>query len=456
MRHRIYHSPGMFGFGRLASYDYFVHLERALGERIRAAGDEAEIHVAHVKPNASIRRRALLLAELVSSTCALDGGPIHLVGHSTGGLDARLVASPTVSLGALPANQAWLDRLASVTTINAPHYGTPLASFFTTVSGQRALRALSALTIVALSVGSPPLAIMGGLVTVFGRVDQTLGLKVKMLDRVTEALLRQIDEVRSPEIREYVDAVRVDNGAMVQLMPEAMDLFLAGVEDRPGVAYQSTVSTAPSPSPRTLLHSLTGPWRALSGAIFALIHGITARYDHCYPCSAPDRPDVVPTTRGENDRALTTALGHLPDLSANDGAVPIRSQIWGRLVWAGYGDHLDVLGHFDDAPPGRPRRERPRDPPGVAPHVDWLSSGSGFDRARVASLMDAIVAGLLESARAARAPHGVGSPCDRSGMERRCCEPGFDRALKNRFDRLALSARARAALQAMGEATATW
>ncbi|HEY4014096.1 MAG TPA: hypothetical protein VGM06_12210 [Polyangiaceae bacterium] len=401
MFHRVYLSPGMFGFGRLASYDYFVHLEKAFRERFRAAGDEVEIHVAHVTPNASIRRRALKLAELVSTTCGNDRGPIHLVGHSTGGLDARLVASPTVSLGAGCSAQTWLDRLASVTTINTPHYGTPLASFFTTVSGQRALRALSALTFVALSIGAPPLAAVGGLIAAFGRVDKTLGLDLKILDRATEALMHQIDDVRSPEIREYVDAVRVDNGAMVQLMPEAMDLFLAGVEDRPGVVYQSTVSTAPSPSPRTVLHALTGPWRALSGTIFALIYGITARYDHCYPCAAPEMPDVGPSTRSENDRALTAALGHLPDLRANDGAVPIRSQIWGRLVWAGYGDHLDVLGHFDGSAAGA-RFQRPADPSGFTPHVDWLASGSGFDRVRFTSLMDAIVTGLLDSVRTPR------------------------------------------------------
>src|SRR5258708_33008000 len=103
MLHRVYLSPGMFGFGRLASYDYFVHLERDLAERIRATGDEVQIHVAQVAPNASIRRRALKLADLVASTCDgsnPSGGPIHLIGHSTGGLDARLVASPSVSLAA--------------------------------------------------------------------------------------------------------------------------------------------------------------------------------------------------------------------------------------------------------------------------------------------------------------------------------------------------------------------
>src|SRR6185312_2901900 len=96
-------------------------------------------------PTASIRRRALSLTELVAETCG-DAGPIHLVGHSTGGLDARLVASPSVALAVPPEKLAWRKRLVSVTSMNAPHFGTPLATFFTTASGQRALRALSALT----------------------------------------------------------------------------------------------------------------------------------------------------------------------------------------------------------------------------------------------------------------------------------------------------------------------
>lgn len=93
--HRLYLSPGMFGFGRLASYDYFTHVERALSERLRAAGDRVETHVVDVAPTESIRRRAVRLAEAVASTCdvpSADRGPIHLIGHSTGGLDARLVA----------------------------------------------------------------------------------------------------------------------------------------------------------------------------------------------------------------------------------------------------------------------------------------------------------------------------------------------------------------------------
>lgn len=391
MLHRLYFSPGMFGFGRLASYDYFVHLERALAERLRALGHETETHVVDVAPTASIRRRALKLAGAVASTCGgpAERGPIHLIGHSTGGLDARLVASPSVALSSKSDALVWRDRIASVTTMNAPHYGTPVASFFTTVSGARMLHALSALTVVALSVGSRPLSAIAALVALFGRVDRAAGLDLKLLERTTDTLLRTIDEARSREIRDYVDAIKEDNGAMVQLMPEAMDLFIAGVEDRPAVLYQSTASMAPAPSLRTVVQSLSGRWSALSGLLFDVLYEITARSDHRYPCGG----DVSP----ENEATLTSAFGALPGFGANDGIVPIRSQIWGRLAWAGHADHLDVLGHYADErhshrTPAAPTDEGP-------PHVDWLCSGSRFGAAPFSAMVAAIAAGVAASVR---------------------------------------------------------
>jgi triacylglycerol lipase len=401
MLHRIYFSPGMFGFGRLASYDYFAHLEQALAQRLRAAGDQVETHVVHVSPTASIRRRAVKLTDFVASTCGVESpgdGPIHLIGHSTGGLDARLVASPSALIGADAAALAWRGRLASVTTINTPHFGTPLASFFTTVSGQQALRALSALTVIALSVGSPPLSIVSALVAAFGRADRALGFELKVLDRATEALLRGLDDVRSREVRDYVDAMKDDDGAMVQLMPEAMDLFAAGIENRPGVLYQSTASMAHAPSPRTIVRAIARPQTALSEAIFAILYGITSRCDPRYPCAAF-------VADSDSGTILERAFGQALGTRANDGVVPIRSQIWGNLVWAGYGDHLDVIGHFRDTTPARAKGADPSAPP----HVDWLHSGSDFDRARFASLADAVADGLASSARSL-ASRGPGAP----------------------------------------------
>jgi hypothetical protein len=77
---------------------------------------------------------------------------------------------------------------------------------------------------------------------------------------------------------------------------------------------------------------------------------------------------------------LLRAFGKAVGARSNDGVVPLRSQIWGDVVWAGYADHLDVLGHFD----GR----------GDA-HHDWLTSGSGFDARQFDAMLDAIARGML-------------------------------------------------------------
>src|SRR3954454_13657111 len=63
MRHRVYLSPGMFGFGRLGSFNYFAHVERELTARFAAAGHELVTYAIDDLPTASIRRRATRLAE---------------------------------------------------------------------------------------------------------------------------------------------------------------------------------------------------------------------------------------------------------------------------------------------------------------------------------------------------------------------------------------------------------
>src|SRR5262245_15987895 len=91
--HSVYFIPGMFGFGELAGYDYFHHLREGLEARYARAGVTGRFADIPTPPTASIRERARILAKTVSA--GPSAGPIHLVGHSTGGLDARLVMSPT-------------------------------------------------------------------------------------------------------------------------------------------------------------------------------------------------------------------------------------------------------------------------------------------------------------------------------------------------------------------------
>jgi triacylglycerol lipase len=368
--HRLYFVPGMFGFGRIGSYDYFGHLSAALKAEFRARGAELETLTVDTQPTASIRRRAARFAETVARNCGRDG-PIHLLGHSTGGLDARLVSSPSAQLPLAADALSWLPRLHSVTTLNTPHYGTPLASFFATVSGQRMLYALSAFTVVVLTLGAPPLTALSALIVAISRGDGTDG----MFDRLGEGLLRVLEPAMTGEAKDFLQAVKEDQGAVIQLTPEAMDLFQAGVEDRPGVAYQSVATMEPPPTARGFLKLALSPWKLASSSVFSALQKVTSRSDERYPCAAA-------FAGPENEARLVQALGRAPGVRANDGVVPIRSQIWNELVWCGLGDHLDVLGHFDD---------------GARGHLDWMRSGSGFTHARFIEMVQSITHAMLRT-----------------------------------------------------------
>lgn len=341
---------------------------------MRDAGREVSSHVVDVHPSASIRRRAKSMLQCVEVN-ALAGEHIHLIGHSTGGLDARLVASPTTNVSGYTVLPDVYHRIRSVTTINTPHYGTPLASFFATVSGQRVLAAVTALTVAALTLGAPPLALTSSLVAAFGRLDKTLGVELKLIDGVVDRIVRLMDDASSDDLRSFLRQIHADQGAIIQLSPEAMDLFEAGVENNPKVLYQCTASYAPEPNLRHWSRAMLSPWRSMSAPIFSMLYRLTSLEHAMYPCSPGPSAD----------EALAAFLGEAPPPRASDGVVPVRSQIWGKLVWAGKADHLDVVGHFHD-PQDLGKR-----------HVDWLASGSDFDRRGFDRMLDAIVRGLIEA-----------------------------------------------------------
>jgi triacylglycerol lipase len=107
---------GLFGFnqiglGRLTFASYF----RGIPEWLRAAGNR--VLVTKVPPIAGIEARARRLGEQVAA--AFPDEPVHLIGHSMGGLDARLLAS----------DPAWAGRVLSLTTIGTPHLGSSIADF---------------------------------------------------------------------------------------------------------------------------------------------------------------------------------------------------------------------------------------------------------------------------------------------------------------------------------------
>jgi pimeloyl-ACP methyl ester carboxylesterase len=371
--HHVYLIPGLFGFASLAGYHYFSHLERALTRRFADAGVALRLTLVPSLPTSSITTRAAEVARTVARTARDDEGPVHLIGHSSGGLDARLLLSPSRQKSFGADELDWPRRVRTLVSINTPHYGTPLAAYFATVSGTRLLYALSLLTVTTLSLGRAPLSALAAAVSAVRAVDSGIGLDSRIVDELTETVLRFVGERGRKELRDFLKGIQKDQAGIVQLMPEVAELFNATARDAPGVRYGSVVTSAPPPEPRRLLTAVVSPLRALQLALYTTLYGVASRADRRYRYATPD---------AEQLRMLERGLGRAPKPEHVDGVVPTLSMLWGDLLWCGAADHLDIVGHFeDDSSPSE--------------HTDWLHSGAGFSREDFAAMMDAVCRYLL-------------------------------------------------------------
>jgi triacylglycerol lipase len=116
-------APGVLGFKRLAGLEYF----RGVAGRLRASG--AHVLPATTDPLGTIEDRAQRLARQIQnalSPAAAPGErldlsqPIHILAHSMGGLDARLLIAKNL--------RDLSSRIATLTTIGTPHFGSPVAT----------------------------------------------------------------------------------------------------------------------------------------------------------------------------------------------------------------------------------------------------------------------------------------------------------------------------------------
>jgi len=138
--HHILLVPGFFGFANLGDFTYFGHVRNFIAEKGPELGLDGEVRVARTEPTASLARRAALLCEALSKLLDESPGDVSLVGHSSGGLDARLVVTP----GAVLPTPADVERCArSVRSVVTP-CGALLAARNATRSPNSVLKRLLA------------------------------------------------------------------------------------------------------------------------------------------------------------------------------------------------------------------------------------------------------------------------------------------------------------------------
>jgi len=375
----IYLVPGFLGFARLADLHYFIEVGEHLERRLAAAGIAASVVTTATVPVGSLRKRAEKLAEEVAARHDPDTSSVHFVGHSTGGLDVRLLLSPGSELDAGPDMRARLGdaafgryadalgKVRSATAVATPHFGTPIASVGVRLSVDALLRTASQAArwpgvrdglALALSAAAP-----------LADVVQKLPVSLPFLDWIDSAVLSS-DPLA---VLRYLDGIGADIGALRNLTQEAADLADALLVDRPAVDYGSVVTGTNEP---------LGAIKAITPLIYANSIGFRVAWYF----TADRDPAYEYASRTAELRAMHVAddaagldVGDLEiDDRTNDGIVPTESQAHGRVLAVLASDHLDCVGHF---------------PHTLADGTEvsgWVRSGAGFGSPRFELLWDRV------------------------------------------------------------------
>jgi len=369
--------PGFFGFTSVGAVSYFEDVEQALGDALRRRGVEARIVRCATQPTASIPRRADALRREVLRSGGLRARELHFVGHSTGGLDVRMLLTPGVRIASGDSEERIARLTRTAISVATPHHGTPLANHFNTVQGQTLLLVLSALATSGRGRGAILAAAKA--IALVARLDDWLGRTESPLDRIAEGLLRKIRFDRRDPVWKYLSEIERDQGAVLQLTPEGIELFDAAVADRAGIDYGCVVAGVPKPRESFETKKLLDPEHIALRALFRLLHALTARPHPRYPYPKPTKA---------TQRLLDRGLGFEATARTSDGVVPTLSQLHGRVLHVARADHLDVVGHYTLAG-GRTG--------------DWLPSGAGFTPEAFHDAWEAVAAAIARGRRRTRA-----------------------------------------------------
>lgn len=330
--------PGLLGFGAFGPkgrplIEYFFHVLDTL-ERVTGVPGLARRCIVHEPPpTGPLSARVSSLAHTLDGLLR-EGLPelgavarVHLVGHSTGGLDARLLVNqryPSIGGPSASEQRALLERIGSVVTLSAPHGGAPFAKrispYVDNLIGKDLLVAAYLASIVAASGRALP----GGPL-INGPVER---LKLLLFGRVAES-----GPVVAEQVRRFIDHVRADVRLFDDLQPDAMRSLQEHLREGDTWPIHSFMTTAPKPS----------WWSTLRGGGAALL------YAWAWGQAKPLGHDGAPFPRGEWLGDPDPSLEHP---FANDGVVPTSHQAYASsatrqpLPMHVRADHVDVIGHF--------------------------------------------------------------------------------------------------------------
>ncbi len=359
---RVYLIPGFFGFAHFGDLKYFHHVEELLTHELAGLGRNFQVIRVDTLAAGTLGRRTDKLREFLQQTAAGDHDPIHLVGHSTGALDARRLLDPE---RVRDVDDELVSRVRSVVSISGAHRGTPLASAFRGAFGKDVLRALGTLTVQALRLGPISIGSAMAVAGLLALIDRTVGeRKSNLIAQIEQYILRDFSDDKRATLEAFFSELTVDQGLLDELSPDVARHADQQTRDRDGVSYACVVTMAARPTAHTALSLGLSPYAQASHAIFHALWNLSSRFV---------AEGGMPKEAVDAHRLLKEQLGRVPDQRDNDGIVPVLSQFHGRLLRAVSADHHDVIGHFDGG------QHSPS-------HADWLISRSGFRQPQFDSL----------------------------------------------------------------------
>lgn len=325
---------GLFGFDKRTILPFLVdHYWRDISVALEHIG--CRVLVARVPSTGDVRERAWALRNLVESA----GGPVNLLAHSMGGLDARYLISH------LPPTT---HPVLSLTTIATPHRGSPFMDYLRDVLGvgfrydDPHLRQV--LEKRAAEIGGRS----GGMRAREGRTRE-LGRSLDVLEGSadedpTQPPRHHNHPVEPSPLRSALDSVTESASSSSIPLPSAAN---------PGVSDSaSAAGTSPSESPPTPFPSIPPTNPSALRHLFAPLdrpayHALTT--DFCtrvFNPLTPDNPNVAYFSYGAYVRDMPVAnllkFSHgviMERHGENDGLVSLGSARWGEYLGTVEADH---------------------------------------------------------------------------------------------------------------------